>query len=142
MRNRRGGYSGNADFEFEIERFKDRETGELLREDQLIYPDDDNFEFETVYITLNVRGNAYYQPGIYYGPPENCYPDEGDCELSSVEDEDGNDWEDRLTKSELDSIMEKISECASEEDDYDPPDDYDRDYDDARADYVYDPYHD
>lgn len=117
------GYSGNASFDFEIERYKDKESGELIALD--LVPNEDDFEYEYQTITLKVEGRAYYAPGRTYGPPENCYPDEGETEIEKVLGPDGQDWEDKLTKSEMESILEEIQETVSSYDggDYEP--DYD-----------------
>jgi hypothetical protein len=103
------GYSGTASFEFEIERYKDKESGELLSHDK-VKPDDDGFEYEYQTIALQVEGRSYFAPGRTYGPPENCYPDEGDTEIESVIGPDGKDWESKLTDEERESIMTMIDE--------------------------------
>ncbi len=132
-----GGYSGNTTFEFEIERWKNKTTGELLTSDQTdqLFKDnplltDELFEvtYEYLPIYLEVEGRSYYQPGRTWGPPESCYPDEGDTELISITDEDGNDWEDKLTVKERDSVMDLIQENVSAGLDGPDPDDYYDDY--------------
>jgi len=132
------GYSGNADFEFEIERYKDKETGALYLESDLPDFDDKEFEFEYVLISLSVSGNSYFTPGKYHGAWEDSYPDEGDTEIESVTDENGKDWSQLLTEYETNAILERIAEFAQDSSyDYDPPDDIY--YDDPRDDYIYDP---
>ncbi len=122
------GYSGTASFEFEIERYKDKESGELVTHDKVPVSDDD-FEFEYQTITLQVEGSSYFTPGKYHGLPENCYPDEGDTEIESVIGPDGKDWESRLTNEEREAILNMIAEEAqNQEPDYDE-DDYDDSYD-------------
>lgn len=122
------GYSGTASFEFEIERYKDKESGELVTHDKVPVSDDD-FEFEYQTITLQVEGNSYFTPGKYHGLPENCYPDEGETEIESVIGPDGKDWESRLTDEERESILNMIAEEAqNQEPDFDE-DDYDDSYD-------------
>lgn len=118
------GYSGNTSFDFEIERYKDKESGEMFAPD--LVPNEDDFEYEYQLISLKVEGNAYYAPGKTYGPPENCYPDEGETEIQKVTGPDGQDWEDQLTKREVESILETIQENVSS---YDGGD-YEPDYDD------------
>jgi hypothetical protein len=136
----RGGYSGSTIFEYKIERFRNKRTGELLTKDDLKSYGNNIFEFDPVTFYVNVDGNAYYHPGRYRSFPEDCEPDESNVEIESVMDENGKDWEPFLTKSERKYILESIIDRVSSNDDYDP-DDY-NDYVDPRADYVYDPYHD
>lgn len=117
------GYSGSASFEYEIERYKDKMSGELVTHDK-VSPDDDEFEFEYQTITLQVEGRSYFTPGKYYGPPENCYPDEGDTEIESVVGPDGKDWESKLTNEERESILTMINEeVQNQEPDFDDYDD-------------------
>ena len=35
-------------------------------------------------VEYTVIGRVSYSPGKYYGPPENCYPDESECELTEI----------------------------------------------------------
>lgn len=122
------GYSGNASFDFEIERYKDKESGELLLLD-LVPDQEDDFEYEYQVLTLKVEGRAYYSPGRTSGPPEDCYPDEGDTEIEKVTGPDGQDWQDQLTDREVDMILGQIQEAVSSYDGgyYEP--DYEPDYD-------------
>lgn len=120
------GYSGDTSFDFEIERYRDNQTDQLLVEPL----NDDEVRFTYNVITLQVEGRSYYQPGRSYGPPENCYPDEGDTEITSVIGPDGNDWTDKLTEREKDSIIEMIQENVSDGLDGPDPDDYYDDYED------------
>lgn len=74
---------------------------------------------------MKVEGRAYYAPDRTSGRPEDCYPDEGETEIEKVVGPDGKDWEDKLTKGEVNSILEEIQETVSSYDgsDYEP--DYD-----------------
>jgi len=120
-------YSGSTSFEFEIERYKDRESGELLPHSK-VPVDDDGFEFDYQTITLHVEGRSYFTAGRFYGPPENCYPDEGETEIESVTGPDNKSWEDQLTDEERESIISQIEERIQDQDgDYEP--DYDDSYD-------------
>lgn len=124
-------YSGSASFDFEIERYKSKATGELVTEDKIpIESEEEDYEYQI--ITLHVSGNSYYVPAYTSGLPENCYPAEGDTEITFVEGPDGKDWSDQLSKSETNSIIEMIEEHASDggEPDYDDYDDR-NDYDDS-----------
>lgn len=125
------GYSGETSFDFPIERYRDKESGQLLVWDQNNQTNlDDDFEYQYEEHTLKVEGRSYFSPGKMYGPPENCYPDEGETEITAVIGPDGKDWEHLLTPSEKESILEQIATEVQEhipEPDYD---DYEPDYDD------------
>jgi len=130
------GYSGETTFDYEVERYRHKETGALYPIDQVEKGLDQTalewleFTYEYVCIPLQVEGSSYYAPGRTWGPPENCYPDEGDTELISLTDDDGNDWEDKITESERDSIMDMIQENVMAGLDGPDPDDYYDRYDD------------
>lgn len=134
-------YSGNTTFDFEIERYRDKENGNYYLVSEVPDRSDDNFEFEYETITLEVSGSSYFVPGKINGPPEDCYPDEGETEIESVIGPDGKDWYDRLSSSEIDSITSMLAENVenSDYDDYDGPDDRYDDYYDPSWDN-YDPY--
>lgn len=121
-----GGYSGTASFDFEIERYKDKKTGQYIAY-VLGEVDEERYEYTT--LKLQVEGSSYFQPGKLYGPPENCYPDEGDTEIEAAIGPDGKDWTDQLTHSEHDSIVEMIQENVQDGLDGPDPDDYYDDYD-------------
>jgi hypothetical protein len=130
------GYSGSTEFDFDIERYKNKTTGELHSIDSIDQDmkntglGDDWLElcYEYQVITLTVEGRSYFQEGRTYGAPENCYPDEGETEITAVIGPDGKDWQNRLSASEVDSITDMIADHVMDgADDYEP--DYD-DYDD------------
>lgn len=128
-------YSGTADIEFVVERYRHPISLNIMSEED---GDDETDSYEHIEVTLNVEGSSYFTPGRYSGPPENCYPDEGETEITSVVDDKGNDWMNLLTDSEKERIKELIIEAVQESDD----DDYDGDsddYDDSSVDFVYDP---
>lgn len=124
-------YSGTASFDYEIERMKDAEGN--LYTDSEAQPDG----CEYVVIKLKVTGSSYYEEGRTYGPPENCYPDEGCTEIQSVIGPDGKDWESVLTEAEKDRIQEELVEQVINncEEDYDDSDSADYDFDDSYLDY-------
>lgn len=78
-------------------------------------------------LELDISAKGYYDPGRLSGPPEDCYPPEGELEITSIE-LDGKKWDGRLTDEEHDKVVEKLwdSQESDEEDYYD--DDY-PDYD-------------
>jgi len=121
-----GGYSGTASFDFEIERYKDKKTGQYIAY-VLGEVDEERYEYTT--LTLHVEGRSYFQPGKLYGPPENCYPDEVETEIEAAVGPDGKDWTDQLTHSEHDSLLEMIQENVQDGLDGPDPDDYNDDYD-------------
>lgn len=84
-------YSGNVSFEFEIER------------------DDDT-------ILLQVEGSSSFTSGKYFGQPENCFPDEGNTDITSVTGPDQTDWEAQLTPSERERIITMIDEKVQDQD--------------------------
>lgn len=112
------GYSGNAWFDFEIERYKDKESGTLIAFDTITNED---LEYEYQIIILKVEGRAYYTPGRTYGSIENCYPSENEIDIKNVIGPDGKDWKDKLTKDEIESILNQIQDIISSNDhiDYD-----------------------
>ena len=121
------GYSGDAEFEFGVDRYRDKETGELFTEEFLKNLEDD-FEYEYINIVLFVEGHSHYYPAKYGKYPEDSEPADSDTEIESVTDANGNDWYNKLTRSEKDFIIERIAELAQDSSyDYDPSNDY---YDD------------
>lgn len=104
------GYSGSTSFTYEIERYKDKESGEFLLEKDLPPEDDDGFEFEYTLIILTINGSSYFKPGSPYCLPENSYPDEEDTVIESITDDNGNDWEYKITETERSYILEIIQE--------------------------------
>lgn len=88
------GYSGKTKFQFQIE-----------RDDKLI--------------TLTVEGQSCFQPGRYFGPPEMCYPDEGETEITSVVGPNNEDWSDKISDEEAEIVLEMIQDKVVDElDDY------------------------
>lgn len=130
-------YGGSADFEFIVERFLCKKTGLLVTEDAIpLEADDDEYEYKQ--ISLHVEGRSYFEPGRYFGRPEDCYPDEGETEIISVVDESGKDWYRLLTKDEIDSISQEVDEYAKDDDrgcDYDCDDGNDDYFDPAWDNY-------
>lgn len=119
------GYSGEASFDFEIERYKDNVTGKYIA---YVLGEVDEKRYEYTTITLKVEGRAYFQPGRISGLPENCYPDEGEVEIKHAVGPDGNDWQDQLTHAEHDALIEMIDGNVKDGLDGPDPDDYYDDY--------------
>lgn len=122
-------YSGETSFEFEIERAKNIDTGEIATLDSKEANEWCGGATDYVTFLLQVEGRAYFQRGKTSGLPENCYPDEGEVEIKTVIGPDGKDWEDKLTESEKETILSMIDEHVQEDDGPDPDDYYDN-YDD------------
>lgn len=131
-------YSGCKEFTFEIERYKNIKTKEYFSYKQ-ISPEQVNNEdlYEYEVIELTVSGSGHHRPGKYYGPWEDSYPDDSECEIESIVDSSNNDWSAKITDSEMSDIEEKLMEkIMDSSDDYSGPD-YDDHYDDYRDDYYY-----
>jgi hypothetical protein len=74
---------------------------------------------------------GWFTPGRYSGPPEDCFPDEGeDPEIVKVVRQDTKaDVRDSLTREQLDRLVEQAIEHQSACDrDYPDEPDYDPDY--------------
>lgn len=118
-------YSGLVSFEFYIERYINKISGEPKLLDQ-VHPEDE-YMFDYEEITLYVKGSSFFTPGNRFGRPEDRSPDEGDTEIQSVVDSFQEDWEDKLTADERKRIIQMIDERVQEqepdlnEDDEDPP---------------------
>lgn len=133
------GYFCDVDLEFPITRFFNSQTKDFLIENT----DPNSDIIEELEIIVEVSAHCYFQPGVTYGPPEKCYPDEGEIEIFSAFDKDGKDWSDLLTPEEKDHLEERLAEKAAEseddcfdDDEYDGAD-YDAYYDEDES---YDPY--
>ncbi len=118
-------YSGTANFDYDIERMKHKETGEIVMLDS-VADEDDTYEY--VCLTLKVSGRSYFTDGRSWGPPENCFPDEGETEITSILLDD-KDVEDMLSGKERETVLDKIGEIASEGPSEPDESDYDDDYD-------------
>ncbi len=119
------GYSGTVHFTYEIERYKHKQTGALMRGEQSF----DENDYDYTIISLTVEGSDYFRPGKFSGPPENCYPDEGETEIRSVIGPDGKDWEDKLSDEEREEVLSIIQDEVEYNDDFDPDIDYDSRFD-------------
>lgn len=108
-----GGYKGRCSCSIVVDRYKDPDTGKYYTEEEAENIDlEEKFELEE--IELDIDGSAYYIPGCLDRAPEDCFPTESDVEIISITDEDGNDWESRLTKSEIDMVEDVIIENVKE----------------------------
>jgi len=86
-------------------------------------------------LELTVRGTvSKFIPGRFFGPPENCYPDEGgEAEIEAIL-LNGKPWTGELTPKEKQAVEELlIEEAANDGPDYEPDDD--RDFDDRDFDH-------
>ena len=116
---------GSSSFSFQLERYKDKETGEFYDESEINDIEND-FEFESVYLNVEVSGSATFTPGKYTGPWEESYPSEVETEIESVLGPNNEDWSNRLSSGETEAIEEKLVDNVLDNDcDYD-----ERDYDD------------
>lgn len=87
-------------------------------------------EGELLYIEVDCECWGYYTPAKLCGPPEDCYPEEGDFEIQDVVlPADVREYKFELTESEEDQVEHDFFQ-HDPYDDYDPPEpDYDDDYD-------------
>jgi hypothetical protein len=115
--------------EMYVEVWKNPKTGEWTREKDLpedATNDDGDITWEHREVTITCEGYYRYVPAKLSGPPEDCYPEESDGEITGWEsDTEGV----APTKEELDEAFQAIvSSCHSGRcnDDYepDPPDSY------------------
>ena len=115
MNRNNGDYYGSASFNFWVERFVDNATGGYFHCDGPIAETDEaRYKYTTV--TLKIKGNAHYRSGKFYGLPEDCYPDDSDCEVEHVLGPDDMDWSDLISAQEQELIRDKIrTECASDD---------------------------
>lgn len=127
------GYKGSATVQLHVQRIKDLDTDQY----RMVQDDDDDERVEE--LELEVIGTSYFTPGRLSGPPEDCYPDEGETEILTVT-LNSKAFLGDLSKDETQEAESLISEAVQEDDgpasepDYDEPD-----YDD-RDDGLYDNY--
>lgn len=64
---------------------------------------------------LEITYEGYYDPGKTYGPPEDCYPPEGEITIKSVTFASGQPFEPTPKQEEalLDLCWEDFHECAN-----------------------------
>jgi len=111
MRRRLDRIKGKTEFEFYVERF--------LVDDQYLRESPDEEGTGYTEVALDVAGWYYSYPAKIHGDPLDCYPADSDYEITSITGPDGEDWYDRVTKSEMERIVDKLIEEVSSEDDYD-----------------------
>lgn len=125
-------FTGHTSFDFEIERYRNKFTNQLVAHNADTAADEFGIVFEYKVISLEIEGRSYFRSGRTSGPPEDCYPDEGDTEVEAVIGPDGNDWSDKLTDDEQSQILMMVQDnCMNDPDDYEGDED---DYDDYEPD--------
>ena len=105
-------YSGTIDFQFDIERWSHPSVNELLTSKQMKDNNLHENDCEIHVIPLYVTGWVSFTEGFTSGLPEDCYPDESDSDINSITDDDGNDWFNKLSQSELDDIWKKLDNLS------------------------------
>lgn len=117
-------YSGHTSFTFNVQRYLDSDTG-------IYYHPDNKPEFlsEKDYklVPLFIKGHSFFTIGRTSGPPDLCYPDEGETNIESITGPDNVSWEDKLSDEEIESVLSEID--SKVQDDYHWYDDDDDDYD-------------
>lgn len=77
---------------------------------------------------LHIYGEGYYDAGRISGPPDSCYPPEGELEIILIETGDGKQWQGELTDEEYDRAVGLLWENYDYEEpsypDYQPDDNY------------------
>lgn len=133
-------YSGNYDFQFDVERWSHPSTPKLLTADDLKLQKLDENECSVIVIPLQINGWVSFTEGYTSGLPENCYPDESESDIESVTDENGEDWINKITPNEMDQLWKKLDDMFDRHN-YNSSDYDDRDYSDYEDNY-YHPYDD
>ena len=84
-------------------------------------------DFELVEVDVDCDVYAVYCPAQLSGPPENCHPDESEFEVSEITpcDERFAGMPLRMTEDEENELAQTA--WSGDDNDYDPPDDYDYD---------------
>jgi len=122
-------WKGSTTIAWTVERLIDTVNRKLIPLPGGVSDADENY----VWANVDVEVRGYFAAGRYSGPPENCYPDEGEIEILSATDESGFDWLPHLTTKETEALEKMAWDelPKSIDDDYDPPDyddcGYDRD---------------
>lgn len=111
------GYFGKTSFKFEIERYKNKESGALLTPEFVVTNNLFGEDLDYQLILLSIEGAAYHDNGRVSGPIDSCYPPDSDVNINSATDADGQDWIDKITESEKDSILELIVEYVCDQGD-------------------------
>jgi len=99
-----------------------------------VHPDE---ELDMREVDIECECWGYYIPAKLYGPPEDCYPEEGEFEIQSAVAPDYPDVPFVLTQSDEDDLAQLADDDDSDgpeyESDYDYPDDYPEYYDGTGA---------
>jgi hypothetical protein len=67
---------------------------------------------EDTTITLTVEAIVTIVPANFRGHPDNWTPDESECDIQSITDEEGNDWTNELTSKEYDDLVQRCFQEA------------------------------
>ncbi len=107
-------WSGEATITTTVERWIRHSTGEYFEDSDPQVPVEEDSDWELLKITLTVKGNGYYDSGRLYGPPEHCYPPEGELEIESILGPDGTDWSETVVPKETSHFKELLEEAIRE----------------------------
>ena len=104
--------------DYQITRFKDKDSGKLYNETEVIF---DDFLFDIVTINLVVTGTYYFEPGNFTTYPDACYPDNTEIEVEHLEDADGKEYSvDILSMKEYKDLIALIGEDGANREANDP----------------------
>lgn len=100
-------YSGTATINFIIERYLD------VNGTYVTSSDDENAE--PIELELEISGSSYYVPAVTNRLPEDCYPAEGESEITAIY-LNGKPFLSGLTEDEERAVIEQIQEAVAEND--------------------------
>ena len=106
-------WNNTGSIEYNLERFFRVSTGTYHLKDEA--PEVEDPDWKGVEINLEIYGSAFYDPGKYYGPPENCYPEEQSVDIESIYGPGEIDWRTMLSAEEFKDIEEKMFEACRDD---------------------------
>lgn len=98
------------DFQFDINRYLHPSTKQLLTKKEAQAQGFDIQFLDCEGFTLYVEGNGRYTPACLHKLPEDCYPEDLESDIISIQDIDGNNWMDKVSSSELNEISAKLDD--------------------------------
>ena len=96
-------YSKRVSFYCDFDRYRDRESGEILRFSQI--EEDDGFEQDLEVLSLKIEGSVHYYPGMDNDNLGDRAPGEEYIEIISITDLEGNNCDNLIDESERSQII-------------------------------------